>query len=150
MCKCHKVSVLLNVVHVQYINNKSVCALHQDSYRGMKQVLQFNSENELMRDQCYGCLSIAGSLASKQSLAAGRVHGEFKSLEDNVEPSLMISDEKITGEFLFLLCRQYFTGERLHTGGICQLRPAGSVLLDILLCSKNIPLLSFLILVEKN
>lgn len=63
----------------------------------MRQVFQFNSKNELMGDEHHGYLSIACSLGSKQTLAAGRVHGEFKSLEDNMEPSLMISDEKIAG-----------------------------------------------------
>lgn len=63
----------------------------------MRQVLQFNSKNELMGDEHYGCLSIACCLGSKQTSAAGRVHGEFKSLEENIKPSLMISDEKIAG-----------------------------------------------------
>lgn len=60
-----------------------------------------------MGDEHYGCLSIARRLGSKQTWAAGRVHGEFKSLEENIKPSLMISDEKIAGSFLFLLCRRY-------------------------------------------
>ena len=50
-----------------------------------------------MGEEHYGRLSIACSLGSKQTRAAGRVHGEFKSLEENIKPSLMISDEKIAG-----------------------------------------------------
>lgn len=60
-------------------------------------MLQFNSKNELMGDEHCGCLCIACSLGSKQTLAVGRVHGEFKSLEENIKPSLMLSDEKIEG-----------------------------------------------------
>lgn len=63
----------------------------------MRQVLQFNSKNELMGDEHYGCLGITCRLGSKQTWAAGGVHGEFKSLEENIKPSLMISDEKIAG-----------------------------------------------------
>lgn len=59
--------------------------------------MQFHSKSELMGDDHYGRLSISCSLGSKQTLAAGRVHGEFKSLEENIKPSLMISDEKIAG-----------------------------------------------------
>lgn len=61
----------------------------------MRQVLKSISKNELMGDEHDGCLSSAYSLGSKQTLAAGRVHGEFKSLEENIKPSLMIWDEKI-------------------------------------------------------
>lgn len=57
-----------------------------------------------MGDEHCGRLS---SLGSKQTLAEGRVRGEFKSLEENIKPSLMISDEKIAGWFLFLLRRRH-------------------------------------------
>lgn len=63
----------------------------------MRQVLQFDTKNELMGDEHHGRLSSACSLGSKQTWAAGRVHVEFKSLEENIKPSLMIADEKIAG-----------------------------------------------------
>lgn len=44
-----------------------------------------------------GVLTLYAVLGSKQTSAAGRVHGEFKSLEENIKPSLMISDEEIAG-----------------------------------------------------
>lgn len=34
-------------------------------------------------------------LGSKQTPTAGRVHGEFKSLEENIKPSLTTSEEMI-------------------------------------------------------
>lgn len=63
---------------------------HQGALYEMRQVLKSISKNELMGDEHDGCLSSAYSLGSKQTLAAGRVHGEFKSLEENIKPSLMI------------------------------------------------------------
>lgn len=58
----------------------------------MRRALQFSSKNDLMGDEHYRCLNIACSLGSKQTLAAGRVHGEFKSLDEKFKLSLMISD----------------------------------------------------------
>lgn len=89
------------------MSSTRVCLLYRVSLWGMRQVLQFNSKHELMGDERYGCLGIARHLGSKQTWAAGRVHGEFKSLEENIKPSLMISDEEIAGRFLFLFCRRY-------------------------------------------
>lgn len=48
-----------------------------------------------MGDEHYRLLSITFSLDSKQALDVGRVHVEFKSIEEKDKPSLMISDEKI-------------------------------------------------------
>lgn len=106
----------------------------------MRQVLQFNSKHELMGDERYGCLGIARRLGSKQTWAAGRVRGEFKSLEENIKPSLMISDEEIAGWFLFLFCRRYLFFYRVEITHRWDL-PAPTcppVLLYILRNSKNI------------
>lgn len=58
-----------------------------------------------MGPEHYALLSITSSSGSKQTLAVGGVHDEFKSAEENIKPSLMISDEEIAGRFLFLLYR---------------------------------------------
>lgn len=49
--------------------------------------MRFVSKKELMGDEHHGRLSITCSLGSKQTLAVGRIHSEFKSTEENIKPN---------------------------------------------------------------
>lgn len=97
--------------------------------------MSYNSfQNELIGDEYHGCFNTV-RMASKQTLAVGTVHSEFKSLEGNIKPCF---DDYRWDDSRAVSIACTLTGWRLHTGALIQLWLAGSVLLNILYNSNHI------------